>query len=116
AGVIMNVILAAICFIIVYSHGVERQPAVVGMVDPGGPLWQKGVPEGAQIVQVGTKAPPPGHELYFQQLQNKVIFSSKGEELPLAYLGPTAADANARKVIEVEPRKDESMGIPRLGL
>src|SRR5205807_472193 len=38
AGVVMNVILGCILFIIVYYyHGVEMPPAIVGRVDPGSP-------------------------------------------------------------------------------
>lgn len=59
AGVIMNVVLAAICYVAVFmSAGVERTAGVVGIVDSGSPAWQAGLPSGAVLTQVGTISNP----------------------------------------------------------
>src|SRR5262249_11497648 len=112
AGVVMNVILACVCFIAVYTHGKERQPAVVGQVEPGGPLWEKGVPSGSEFTQVGGKTAQPGHPLYFQEIQRKVLFSGRDEELTLAYVPP--GSDQPRPPVRVKPQYDKGMGIPRL--
>ena len=58
AGVVMNVLLGAICFITVYRlHGVERPPAVVWKIDPGSPAWLKGVRTGSRHHQAGQNPP-----------------------------------------------------------
>src|SRR5262249_15887083 len=59
AGVIMNVILAFVCFIIVYRGPGKKQPAgVVGKVVAGSSCWEQGVPAGALIQQVGNEHQP----------------------------------------------------------
>ena len=52
AGVVMNLILGCVCFMVAYSHGVEETPAVVGAVAVGSPAWQDDVRAGDQIVQI----------------------------------------------------------------
>ncbi len=111
AGVIMNIILAAICFVVVFTHGKERQPAIVGMVDPGSPLWEKGVPSGAQIVQIGDVKGTPERPLYFQDILSRVLYSAKDEKIHLVY---ELADGS-RHEVDVEPKLDPTLGIPRLG-
>jgi membrane-associated protease RseP (regulator of RpoE activity) len=80
AGVVMNVILGCILFIVVYYHGVPKRPAVVGRVDAGGAMWQKGIPSGALITELDGIAEPT-----FENLRRKVILSAKGEELPFTF-------------------------------
>lgn len=54
AGVIMNVILAAVCYVGVFmTAGVERTAGVVGMVDSGSPAWKAGLRSGAVLTRVG---------------------------------------------------------------
>src|SRR5437667_31418 len=54
AGVIMNVLLAIVCFIIVFQGpGKDRQAAVVAAVDTGAPASIHGVRTGAVIEQIG---------------------------------------------------------------
>lgn len=102
AGVIMNVILGCILFIVVYYyHGVMQRPAVVGRVDAGGALWHKAIPSGALIKNLDGVPDPT-----FTTLQRKVILSAKGEELPftIEVFGPNG-----------EPKGERTVGLlPRL--
>src|SRR5262249_48016906 len=78
AGVTMNVLLGFLCFIFVYmTHGYEQSPAEVSVVAAGGPAWQKGLPSGAVIHQIGAIKEP-----YFDDLRYEVMLSSKDEKLP----------------------------------
>ncbi|HLL89141.1 MAG TPA: site-2 protease family protein, partial [Tepidisphaeraceae bacterium] len=52
AGVIMNVILAAIGFMVVFLAGFERAPAVVGSVMPGSPAQRVGIEVGDRILRL----------------------------------------------------------------
>jgi membrane-associated protease RseP (regulator of RpoE activity) len=96
AGVIMNVILGCVLFIVVYYyHGVMERPAVVGRVDAGSPLWQKGIPSGALITNLAGVQDPT-----FKNLQRKVILSSHGEVLPFTFVeyGPDGKPKDERTV------------------
>jgi regulator of sigma E protease len=54
AGVIMNVLLGCVCFVLVYQfHGLEVPAAVVGQVEAGSPAWREGVPAGSTILRIG---------------------------------------------------------------
>jgi regulator of sigma E protease len=108
AGVVMNVILGFICFIFVYeTHGVERQPAIVGLVDSGGPIWKAPVPTGAVIDRVGGTASP-----FFEDLRYEVTTSSRGEELRFDYHLPGGKE----QTIKIAPRRDKDDLWPVIGL
>jgi regulator of sigma E protease len=109
AGVTMNIILGLICFIIVYmAHGVERPPGIVGTVDAGSPAWQKGVPSGSVIRQIGSITNP-----YFDDLQPEVMFSSKGQKLTFVYVPP---GSDKPEQTQLEPRRDEKDSRPVIGI
>jgi regulator of sigma E protease len=108
AGVIMNVILGAICFMIVYKvKGVERPPGVVAKVDPGSPAWVLGVPSGATIYRIGTAENP-----YFDDLMPEVVNSWAGQKLPIEFGEPGQPIVHA----EIEPRKKENDNRPVIGV
>jgi regulator of sigma E protease len=108
AGVVMNVILGFLCFIFVYrTHGVERQPAEVDMVDTGSPAWREGLPTGAVIEQIGNV-----HTTYWNQLKYKVMLSAKGEQLDVVYQLP----GQPKRSVEIEPRRDKEDPHPVIGL
>src|SRR5262249_37180294 len=119
AGVIMNVILAFVCFIAVYSHGLKREVGVVGYVEPGGPAWQAAVPASVELLQIGDRRATENRPLYFRALQQVVVNSGKGQKLPLVYRYKPLGDPNAEPVVvktEVEPRKDDQDMMPVIGL
>jgi regulator of sigma E protease len=110
AGVIMNVILGLACFVFVYmTHGVEQQPAVICTEEPGGPAWQKDLPIGAEILQIGDSK-----VRYWEDLLFKVMLSSKREKLKLAYRLPD--DPDVIKQIEIEPRREKEDIKPVIGI
>jgi regulator of sigma E protease len=110
AGVTMNIILGFFCFIFVFmTHGDDRSPAVVGMVAAGGPAWQKGVPSGAVIHQIGDITDP-----YFEDLLYEVMLSPKGEKLTLVYEVPS--DPGKLVNIKIEPRREKDELRPIIGI
>jgi len=81
AGVIMNVILGAICFITVYRfHGVPQMAAAVERIDPGSPAWEKGVHSNSRIIKMGDITNPS-----FNELKMLVALSSK-ESIPFTFV------------------------------
>lgn len=112
AGVIMNVILALICFVFVYTtRGAERLPAVIDTVDNGSAIWAKAVHRGDVIRGIGNKtAHPPFPYVWFDKdLQPSVMLTSEGEKLTLVYSPPGVPD-DKWTVTTVEPRLDKAGG------
>ena len=72
AGVVMNVLLGCVCFIVVYRfHGVPMPPAVVWRVDAGSPAWTAGVPTGALFTEINKDKKPT-----FETLKESVALDS----------------------------------------
>jgi regulator of sigma E protease len=109
AGVIMNVLLAFVCFIIAFAHGIKQQPAEVDLLDTDGAAWKAGLPTGAVISQIGNRTNP-----YFETLQYQVSLSDKGEKLKVVYYLPDRPEELHE--IELEPREDQEVGYPRIGI
>jgi RIP metalloprotease RseP len=113
AGVIMNVLLGCLLFIVVYYyHGIPDQPAVVGRVDAGGALWQKGIPSGTLITKLDGITNPT-----FKTLRRKVALSSRGEEI-----GFTIKEYNdqgeeaGEQTVQLLPRRESNDQVPVVGV
>ncbi len=74
AGVTMNIIMAAILFVIVFTVGIKMPPAVIGDCLPGYPAAQAGLKAGDEIIEVNGKAEPD-----FRGLMIAAAFSGKDE-------------------------------------
>jgi regulator of sigma E protease len=122
AGVVMNVILACICFVVAYTvHGRTGLANLVGYVETGNQAWKMGVPSGAVLVQIGNRSREAlGRPLDFQDLYKVVAHSTQGEKIKLVYLVyPPKSDSHAeptRYEIEIEPRKEKNDPKPMIGL
>lgn len=113
AGVIMNVLLGCVLFIVVYYyHGIPDQPAVVGRVDAGGALWQKGIPSGALITKLDGFVNPT-----FKTLRRKVALSSKGEEISFTFkeFGDNGEEVG-EQTMALLPRRESNDQVPVVGV
>ncbi len=109
AGVVMNVILAVICFIVVfYVQGKDRLAAVVTQVDSRAPAFVHGLPSGAVILQIGDKKDP-----YFDDLKIVVATSDHGQKLLLVFQRPGDQEPTR---LEIEPRKERDDPTPLIGV
>jgi regulator of sigma E protease len=107
AGVIMNLILGAICFVTVYrGHGIERQPAVVSAVDPGSPAWRASVRSGSIVEELGGIKNP-----FFDDLKLTVALSSENQKIPFRFrFGKNV------ETIDLVPYKDVNNPMPIIGV
>jgi regulator of sigma E protease len=108
AGVVMNILLAIVCFIVVFmGPGKDRTAAIVNIVQSGSPAFVQGLPTGAVITRIGNVENP-----YFDDLKRVVLASQKGERIPLTYqvAGQTPV------TIEIEPRKGSDDTTPLIGI
>jgi membrane-associated protease RseP (regulator of RpoE activity) len=113
AGVIMNVLLGCVLFIVVYYyHGVWKHPAVVGRVDAAGAMWTKGIPTGALVTKLDGIDDPT-----FENLQRKVILSATGEELPFTLRTfDDNGEVTEEKTVDLLPRKEANDPNPVVGV
>lgn len=108
AGVIMNIVSAAIAFIIVFMIGISLQPAIVGDVLPGSPAAQAGLEPGDQIISINGKE----ENLDFTNLSIAGAFTEEGQAVSLVVKSP----AGRTKELSVEPEFDKDIGIRRFGI
>jgi regulator of sigma E protease len=108
AGVIMNVILAVVCFVIVFEGpGKERPAAVVGKVDTGAPAFKYGIRTGAKIVQIGDVQDP-----HFEDLMVTVMGSRYGEKVRFVAQTPGGGTED----LMIEPRLERNDTKPMIGI
>jgi regulator of sigma E protease len=107
AGVIMNVILGCICFIIAYRSGVKVMAPVLAAVEPGSPAWKKGIQSGSLIEKIGNIQFPKYDDLKFE-----VMLSQKNQKVFLRIAGP---DGKTRD-LDIEPRREEYDAGPVIGV
>jgi regulator of sigma E protease len=113
AGVLMNVLLGCVLFIVVYYYyGVAEPPAIVGRVDPGSPMWVNGIPSGALITELdGIRNP------VFKNLKMKVVLSGEGEKLPFTFVTYNEeGEALGERTVYLLPRKEETDQNPVVGV
>jgi regulator of sigma E protease len=106
AGVVMNVLLAAICFIAAYMNGVKEMPAVLQGIEPGSAAWTAGIKPGTRVTQLNDIDHP-----WFADIPPEVSSTSAGEKVRVGtvYRGVAAT-------YEVEPLRAEGALYPQLGL
>jgi regulator of sigma E protease len=108
AGVVMNVLLGCVCFVLVYRfHGERRPPAIVGYVQPGTPAWKAGVQSAMRIDDVNGRKNP-----FWDTLNIEVASAPAGRAIPFVF------EATDRRKLEVEltPRLDPGDEKPVIGV
>ena len=106
AGVIMNLILGCICFVITYMHGVDERPATAAYIETGSAAWQSGWHSGTEVKSINGR-----ENVYFDDIRPTVQSTDKGEvvELETEYQGKREHSA-------IEPLKQEGALYPQLGV
>ncbi len=106
AGVIMNVILGGICFVVTYMHGVDERPATAAYVETGSAAWRAGWHSGTEVKSLNGR-----ENIYFDDIRPTVQSTDKGEtvDLEVDYKG-------SRERYALEPLKLEGALYPQLGV
>ncbi len=108
AGVVMNVLVGCILFIVVFTyHGIYRPAGIVGAVDPGSPAWDNGVRSGMAITNLDGISNPS-----FRDLQMAVVLSWAGERIPFTFQTPGGPELK----VDLLPRRDDSDLNPVIGV
>ena len=106
AGVVMNVILAAVCFLVAYSSGVKEPPAIVQGVEPGGAAWQAGLMPGSTITRLNDLDKPT-----YLDISPEVSTTDKGQTVSLS-----TVRSGVPSEFQIEPIRVEGAPYPQLGL
>jgi regulator of sigma E protease len=108
AGVIMNIFLAAVCFLVVYMHGVEEKPPIIGWVEAGSPAWQEGMHSEIVLDQIDNLKNP-----VFDDVRPVVMGTNKGETVRFVY---REKPGGPEIVAVVEPGRDSEALFPVVGV
>jgi RIP metalloprotease RseP len=107
AGVVMNVLMACVCFIVAYESGVERMAAVISTTDAGSPAWKKGVRTGSVVREVGDRQNP-----VYEDLMIQVVLSPEDKSVPFVFEQP---DRKTYK-LAIEAKREEGEMRPAIGV
>lgn len=109
AGVVMNVILAIICFIVVFrGPGKDRPAAVIDGIESGSPAFVNGLRTGALIVRIGDYENPN-----FENLMTTVMGTTHGQHILIEYKRPGDRDITK---LEIEPQLSKENTRPMIGV
>jgi membrane-associated protease RseP (regulator of RpoE activity) len=106
AGVIMNILMACVCFIIAYRSGIDQLAGVIGTTDSGSPAWQAGVRPGMRVEQIGNVRNP-----YYPDLMQEVVLSGEGKILLIGEL-----PGREPQTFRIEPRILVTDARPTIGV
>jgi regulator of sigma E protease len=111
AGVVMNVLLGCVCFILVYRFpGAPRLPAAVERIEPASPAWRAGVRSGDVIARFDNKAQPS-----FEDVKAEVATSAAGEEINFTFEHRPEVGGDRNLHVTLAPRKDKGDPAPVIG-
>ncbi len=112
AGVIMNIISAAIVFMLVFAQGVELPPAAAGYVKYDGPAAIAGIKGGDEIIAINGK-----ENINFIDLKQAAAFADPGKSIELQVRHPDGSE-NIYNVIPGEPQSvmGKKMGLKEIGI
>jgi regulator of sigma E protease len=112
AGVIMNIILAAVGFMIVFMMGFNVPPARVGGILPGSPAQEAGLKVGDEIWSYDGK-----RQYDWTKVQLNVALSGEGDPVPLEV--KRVVDGQEKLVpLSISPRRErgEPKGLLTIGV
>jgi regulator of sigma E protease len=107
AGVVMNVLFGLVVFVAAFKIGVHQHAPVIGVVEAGGPAWQKGVRTGDVFTHVDDIAHPT-----FEDLKAAVMLTGEGEHVSFVFQTPGGED----RTLSIEPRKTKDEPNPVIGV
>lgn len=108
AGVIMNILLGLVLFIIVYFFGKDDIVGKIGTISPGSPAERAGLQSGAELLSVGSIQHP-----WYNDLNMTSALASPGStEIPIKF---KTTNGEERDVVII-PKKDKYDARPTIGV
>jgi len=112
SGVVMNVVFAAIAFMVVHMVGTEVEPVIVDMVEGGSPAERAGLQVGDRITEIDGEMLTS-----FRDLKMAVMLAKPDRPLSVKFERPGAPGSGpTTHMAEILPVMDEAEGSLRLGV
>ncbi len=111
AGVVMNLILAFIIFVIVFRVGVPFEPAVIGGVEYNSPAMKAGLQVGDRIIAINNRKPLGFLE--FSDLKMASALDTPGKPVRLTYVPVGGATPKSADVV---PTMSKATGFLMFGV
>lgn len=108
AGVVMNLILGCLCFMVAYTHGVEETPAIVGSIGVGSAAWEEDLRAGDHIVQIDDIKKPT-----FDDIRPEVMSKGRGGSIPFYIMRPGEIVSRETHLV---PRRNPEELYPLVGI
>ena len=115
AGVIMNIIFAAVAFSIIFSPGIgiDFPPAQLGQVVYNSPAWKAGLKMGDTITRIDGQR-PPGKFVEFTDVMIASALSSGKDKIGLDYIPAGGSKADVKHV-DILPEVNPGTGFLAIG-
>ncbi len=115
AGVIMNIIFAAVAFSIIFSPGIgiDFPPAQLGQVVYNSPAWKAGLKMGDTITRIDGQR-PPGKFVEFTDVMIASALSSGKEKIGFDYIPAGGSEADVKHV-DILPEVNPGSGFLAIG-
>jgi regulator of sigma E protease len=111
AGVVMNLILAFIIFVVVFRVGVPFEPAVIGGVEYGSPAMKAGLQVGDRVIAINNHKPLGFLE--FSDLKMASALDTPGKPIKITYIPVSGGKPRSVKVV---PTMSKSSGFLMFGV
>jgi regulator of sigma E protease len=108
AGVIMNVLVAMVCFVIAFSIGVRFEAPIIGDVAVGAPASEAGLQAGDTVLSIDGSPVET-----FVDIQIAAGMSIPGEQLSIEVLRP---EQSSPVIIQVQPVESPATGMLGIGV
>jgi len=110
AGVFMNIMSAAIVFMLVFAQGLNQPPAVAGSVQPDSAAAQAGIKGGDEFIAIDGK-----EKITFMHLTIAAAFADDGEKVPLKVRHPDGS-IETFHVEPTIPKVNNRLGVKMFGI
>lgn len=114
AGVVMNVVSAALLFMFVFMVGIDFASSEVGMVVPESPAERAGLQRGDRIVEIdGSRITD------FNDLVSAVALSDPDEELRVVFERPLGDGPDGRierMTVSIQPERNDERNMMEIGV
>lgn len=112
AGVVMNLVFAALAFMVVFMAGMESLPASVGRLRPDSPAQRSGLQIGDRVVELNGRGISD-----YKDLQVGITLADPNESLNLTVRRPQEGkEKYTREKITLQPEKDPELGRLVIGI